>query len=96
MRVFFRAKTLTEAATILGAMLGQYPGATAAIPTVNVLEVIVCMTGLFCAHWYMRDRELEEVVASAPRALVAAIWVLMAFAVTVTQGSGDAFIYFQF
>jgi hypothetical protein len=36
------------------------------------------------------------VVARAPAAALSVIWALMAFAVVAAQGSGNAFIYFQF
>jgi len=35
-------------------------------------------------------------VARAPAGAVAAVWALMAFAIVIAQGSGSAFIYFQF
>jgi hypothetical protein len=36
------------------------------------------------------------VVARAPAAAVCAVWALMAFAIIICQGTGSAFIYFQF
>jgi alginate O-acetyltransferase complex protein AlgI len=47
-------------------------------------------------HWYMRDVTLESVVARTPSAVVAILWGLMAFAIVISQGAGNAFIYFQF
>jgi hypothetical protein len=44
----------------------------------------------------MRSRTLESVVARAPAAAVSMVWALMAFAIIIAQGSGSAFIYFQF
>jgi len=44
----------------------------------------------------MRDRELEQVVSRAPWWLTGLVCAAMLFAVIVTQGSGTAFIYFQF
>jgi alginate O-acetyltransferase complex protein AlgI len=44
----------------------------------------------------MRDRTLESVVARVPAAMLAGILGLMAFAIVISQGSGNAFIYFQF
>jgi alginate O-acetyltransferase complex protein AlgI len=94
--VFFRAKTLSAAVTMLKAMAGLHPQAPAILPTVNVLETVVCIVGLVCTQWYMRDRTLEDVVTQAPPAVLAAAWASLAFAVIITQGTGDAFIYFQF
>jgi alginate O-acetyltransferase complex protein AlgI len=35
-------------------------------------------------------------VARTPAALVCLVWALMAFLIVIAQGSGNAFIYFQF
>ena len=39
---------------------------------------------------------LESVVARTPPLLLTIAWALMAFAVLIEQGTGNAFIYFQF
>jgi hypothetical protein len=44
----------------------------------------------------MRARTLESVVARAHPAAVCVVWGLLAFAIAIAQGSGAAFIYFQF
>jgi len=44
----------------------------------------------------MRARTLESVVARAHPAAVCVVWGLLAFAIVIAQGSGAAFIYFQF
>jgi alginate O-acetyltransferase complex protein AlgI len=94
--VLFRAKTLPAALGMLGSMAGLQPHAAAMLPTVKIVETVVCLVGLLSAQWYMRERTLENVVTQSPRLLVAATWVCMTFAVVITQGTGDAFIYFQF
>ena len=48
------------------------------------------------AHWLMRGRTLEAAVARTPAPVVSTVWALMAFAIVIAQGSGNAFIYFQF
>jgi alginate O-acetyltransferase complex protein AlgI len=94
--VLFRAKTLSSALSMLGAMAGLHTHAIAVLPTIKILETIICLVGLLLTHWYMRDRTLEEVVAEASPVFVAAAWACMAFVIVITQGRGDAFIYFQF
>ena len=47
-------------------------------------------------HWLMRARTLESVIARAPAILLCAVWALLAFAIIIAQGEGNAFIYFQF
>jgi alginate O-acetyltransferase complex protein AlgI len=94
--VLFRAKTLHAAMATLSAMAGLHAHAAAVLPTENIFETVVCVIGLLSAQWYMRNRVLEKVVAQAPPLLVATVWGCIAFAIVITQGKGDAFIYFQF
>jgi D-alanyl-lipoteichoic acid acyltransferase DltB (MBOAT superfamily) len=95
-RAFYRSGSLSGALSMLGAMFNMHPGAAAVLPTVQVLGAALCIGGLLIAHWYMREREFETVVTRAPRLLVGAAWSCMAFLIIITQGSGDAFLYFQF
>jgi alginate O-acetyltransferase complex protein AlgI len=44
----------------------------------------------------MRETTLAAMVERTPAWVVGAIWAAMVFAVITSQGSGDAFIYFQF
>ena len=94
--IFFRATTFTEALSILSSMIGLHAGAAAVLPTVKILETVLCIAGVLLAHWGMRHQKLEDVVTRTPAVVLVAILVCMAFAVTITQGRGDAFIYFQF
>jgi D-alanyl-lipoteichoic acid acyltransferase DltB (MBOAT superfamily) len=94
--VFFRAKTMRAAFAMLGAMSGLHATASAVLPTVKILETAICLVGLLAAQWYTRERSLENIVAQASPPLLAVAWTCMAFAVIITQGTGDAFIYFQF
>jgi hypothetical protein len=61
-----------------------------------VITVLVVTIGMLAVHWYMRNRRLEEVVAKSPWWLTGIIWAGMLFAIVLTQGTGNAFIYFQF
>jgi alginate O-acetyltransferase complex protein AlgI len=44
----------------------------------------------------MRTRTLESVLARTPAPLLTGAWMLLAFAIVIEQGAGNAFIYFQF
>jgi alginate O-acetyltransferase complex protein AlgI len=94
--VFFRAKTFTKAWVVLRGMAGQNVALRPILPTFGLLCVAVIVGGLVSAHWLMRARTLESVVARAPPLLVCVVWSLMAFAIIICQGTGNAFIYFQF
>jgi hypothetical protein len=77
-------------------MAGLHANAAAVLPTVKILETLVCIAGILIAQWYMRDRTLEDLVTQSSPQLLATAWSCMAFAIIITQGRGDAFIYFQF
>ena len=77
-------------------MVGAVPNGDAILQTRAMLEVGAVIGALLVAHWTMRSTHLEAVVARMPRTLVATAWTLMLSAILLTQGSGNAFIYFQF
>lgn len=95
--VFFRAEDFPTAWRLLQAMLGFSPaGAELVLATHLVVTVTIVITGMLLVHGLMRRRHLEQVVARAPAWLTAMVWAGMLFAILTTQGSGNAFIYFQF
>jgi len=94
--VFFRAKTFTKAAVVLRGMFGLNAGAKPILPGIELLMVVVIIGGLVSAHWLMRTRTLESVLAKAPAPLLTGAWMFLGFAIVIEQGAGNAFIYFQF
>jgi alginate O-acetyltransferase complex protein AlgI len=44
----------------------------------------------------MRNRTVEELIGRTHAPTLAVAWGLAAFAIVIEQGSGNAFIYFQF
>jgi alginate O-acetyltransferase complex protein AlgI len=94
--VFFRAKDFATAWRMLTAMSGQQAQGVAVLPLVDVVIVSTIIAGLVATHWWMRQRTLESVIARTPAPLLIAVWACLAFAVVIEQGSGNAFIYFQF
>jgi alginate O-acetyltransferase complex protein AlgI len=94
--VLFRSRTFPAALTMLGAMLGLHAHPVAVLPTVKIIETLICSIGLVYVQWYMRDKRIEDVITQASPRLVAAAWACMAFLIIIAQGRGDAFIYFQF
>jgi alginate O-acetyltransferase complex protein AlgI len=81
---------------VLRGMAGQNDDAKPILATFSLLSAAAIVGSLVLTHWLMRARTLESVVARAPAAAVCAAWTLMAFAIVIVQGSGSAFIYFQF
>jgi alginate O-acetyltransferase complex protein AlgI len=94
--VFFRARTFGKAWTVLRGMFWQNGAARPILPTFSLISVVAIVGGLVLTHWLMRARTLETVVARTPAAVVCLVWALMAFLIVIAQGSGNAFIYFQF
>jgi len=81
---------------VLGGMAGVHGDAKPILPTLFLLTVATVIPAMLAAHWYMRDRTLEALLARTPSILIGLIWGLMAFAIVISQGTGNAFIYFQF
>ena len=94
--VFFRAKDFGIAWQVLRGMLGLNGGAKPILPTVFIASVATIVPALVAVHWYMRNRTLESAVARVPPVLLALLWGLMVFLIVISQGAGNAFIYFQF
>ncbi|MDT8342186.1 MAG: MBOAT family O-acyltransferase [Longimicrobiales bacterium] len=95
--VFFRAQEFGTAWSMIRSMLGFPPeGAALVLGSHFALRVVAVTAGILAVHWTMRERRLEEVVARAPWWLTGIAWACMLVLIVITQGSGDAFIYFQF
>jgi alginate O-acetyltransferase complex protein AlgI len=94
--VFFRAKDFGIAWNVLRGMIGFNANAKSILPVIFLVSVAAIISAVVTAHWCMRDRTLESVLARTPPLLLAILWGLMAFAIVISQGSGNAFIYFQF
>ncbi len=94
--VFFRAHTFGGAAQILQGMAGLAGDAEPVLATIYMIKVAVLITCIVATHWLMRDRDIEQVVSRTPWWLTGLACAAMLFAVIITQGSGTAFIYFQF
>ncbi len=94
--VFFRATDFTIARRMLGGMFGAHANGDAILSTRELLQVGAVTAGLVSLHWLMRDDAFETAVMRMPAWAVTAIWSVMACAIIFTQGSSNAFIYFQF
>jgi alginate O-acetyltransferase complex protein AlgI len=94
--VFFRAPDFTVASRMLTGMFGGHAHADMILSTREVLQIAVVILGMLSAHWWLRDSNIETAAMRLPRSVVTAAWAFMAFAIILTQGSSNAFIYFQF
>jgi alginate O-acetyltransferase complex protein AlgI len=94
--VFFRSQDFGTAARLVQTMLTFATDGDKVLTTMQIASTAVAVGGLLAVHWTMRNRNLHEVVARVPVVVVGLVWAVMAWLVVITQGSGDAFIYFQF
>ncbi|CAN5347617.1 MBOAT family protein [soil metagenome] len=94
--VFFRAKTFGKAWSILTGMAGLNAKGAPQLALVYLVTAPLIVAGIVIAHWIMRERTLEATIAKLHPAVVGAALTLMAFAIVIEHGTGDAFIYFQF
>jgi D-alanyl-lipoteichoic acid acyltransferase DltB (MBOAT superfamily) len=94
--VFFRAPDFPAAAMLLGAMAGQIPVGEAVVSGREMLQVGLVIFCLWLVQWRLRHTSLEAAIARQPAWLMGTAWTLMLGAIMLTQGSGNAFIYFQF
>jgi alginate O-acetyltransferase complex protein AlgI len=94
--VFFRASDFTVAARMLGGMFGGHPHGDAILSTREMLQIALVTAGMILVHWSLRDSNIETAVMRLPHWITTAAWAFMACAIILTQGSSNAFIYFQF
>jgi len=94
--VFFRAHDFGGAARMLAGMFGFSGDAPAVLPTIYMIKAAVIVSGIVTVQWLMRKRDLEDVVTRTPWWVTGLVAAAMLFAVIIAQGSGEAFIYFQF
>ena len=94
--VFFRASDFTIASRMLSGMFGGHPSGDMILTTRELLQIGIVTAGLVSMHWLMRDDAFETAVMRLPAWAIAGIWSIMAVAIIFTQGSSNAFIYFQF
>jgi alginate O-acetyltransferase complex protein AlgI len=94
--VYFRASDFNVASRLISGMFGRHPTGDAVLSTREMLQVGIVTFFLLVAHWLLRDISVETAVQRLPRWIVTTAWFLMACAIILTQGSSNAFIYFQF
>jgi alginate O-acetyltransferase complex protein AlgI len=95
--VFFRASDFNTAYWLIVSMFGFAPDdAKTPLPFLYIIQVSIVTLGLLVAHWFMRDKTLEQMAEELPRWVVASALIFMTFCILITQGKDNAFIYFQF
>jgi len=94
--VFFRASDFAGASRMLSGMFGRHSSGDAILSTREMLQVVIVTLCMLLVHALLRDSNLETAITRLPRWTVVGAWAAMACAIILTQGSSNAFIYFQF
>jgi alginate O-acetyltransferase complex protein AlgI len=94
--VFFRASDFIIASRMLSGMFGGHPTGDMILTTRELLQIGIVTVALIGLHWTMREESFETTVMRLPAWTITAIGSVMAFAIIFTQGTSNAFIYFQF
>lgn len=94
--VFFRAADFASAGNIVASTLNFNGGGAQVLPTLEMIQVAVVVFLLLVAHGTMRNTRLEDVLERMPGPVHSLVWASMIVLLVITQGGGNAFIYFQF
>ncbi len=94
--VFFRAPTFDGAARLLASMVRPPAAAKPLLYLNDIIPVVAIVGGMLVFQWRIRATSLEAVVARTPSAVLAILLSAMGFLILASQGSENAFIYFQF
>jgi len=94
--VFFRAKDFVTAKNMMTSMFFMNGEGEKILDTFDIIKVFTVITALFLCHWFMRNTSVKEVSLKMSPVLLGILWAVMLVLITIAQGSGEQFIYFQF
>ncbi|WP_040250795.1 MBOAT family O-acyltransferase [Psychroserpens mesophilus] len=94
--VFFRAREFSTAKNMISSMLFMNPEGSKILHGFDVLKVLTLISLLFICHWIMRNTSMKEVSKKIHPVILGVIWAMLLFLISISQGSGEQFIYFQF
>lgn len=94
--VFFRARSFGDAAALLRAMLLVDRDGAPLLTSYLLGSGLLAITALVAVHWVMRDRPLHAAAERVPAPVLGVAWGVLLFLIVATQGTSNAFIYFQF
>lgn len=94
--VFFRSSSFERAGAILRGMSGLNSDAMPILTTAQIAMPAIIVLGILLCHIWMREKTLESAISRVPNWITAPVLAVMLFAIIIAQGTGNAFIYFQF
>ena len=77
-------------------MLFMNPEGSKILHGFDIIRVLTLIGILFICHWCMRNTSMKEVSKKMHPIILGAIWGILLFLISIAQGSGEQFIYFQF
>ena len=94
--VFFRATDFHTAHLLILSMFGIVRDGAQVLPTLAVVKVVVVVAALVVTHWTHRSIPVEAAAERLPGWAHGLVWGGMLILIILSQGSDNAFIYFQF
>ncbi|MBK9256073.1 MAG: MBOAT family protein [Saprospiraceae bacterium] len=94
--VFFRAKEFVTAKNMILSMLYLNDEGEKILGYFDIIKVMVISGILFLTHWYMRRNTVKSIAVKINPWALGVLWAMMVFLISIAQGSGEQFIYFQF
>ena len=94
--VFFRASDFGSAKLLLLSMFGVITDGAEILPSLEIVKVVGVVAALVITHWIHRSIPVEKAAERLPGWAHGLVWGGMLVLLGVTQGSDNAFIYFQF
>jgi alginate O-acetyltransferase complex protein AlgI len=94
--VFFRSADFPAAWMLFGSLFNFSGSGAQLLPTLDMIQVLVVVSGLLGSHWFLHEKRLEHAMQDLPAWWVVIIWSSMLCSLILMQGGANAFIYFQF
>lgn len=94
--VFFRAKEFGTAKDMISSMLYMNADGVKILGYFDIIKIMVISAILFGTHFYMRRHTVKMVASKVSPWFFGLVWAIMVFLISIAQGSGEQFIYFQF
>jgi len=94
--VFFRASDFQSAHLLLLSMFGIIRDGAQVLPNLAIAKVAVVIAALVITHWTHRSIPVEAAAERLPGWAHGLVWGTMLTLIILSQGSDNAFIYFQF
>jgi alginate O-acetyltransferase complex protein AlgI len=95
--VFYRASTVGQSLELLRVMFGlSHASDSFALPSYDLLITIVVMEILVISHWLRRNIELRDLILRSPWWIISLCLTAMIFALILSRGQSQEFLYFNY